>query len=90
MTLDDEEDWDEEEEFLGDEDEGDDHADFDDETDDVGFDDDDVERGDDLCDLCFRSGVAVYRTTRDGRTVCEDDACQTAADEIDAAIEEEE
>lgn len=43
-------------------------------------DDEDVEEGDDACDICGRSGVAVYRTTLDGDTVCEDSECQEEAD----------
>jgi hypothetical protein len=39
---------------------------------------------DDVCDLCGRTGVAVSRTTLDGRTACDD--CQGAADEIDEDI----
>lgn len=46
--------------------------------------DDDVEEGDDMCDLCMRSGIAIYRTTLDGRTVCED--CEDEADLIDAGV----
>lgn len=28
------------------------------------------ETGDDLCDRCGRSGVAVYETDEDGNTIC--------------------
>lgn len=48
-------------------------------------DEDDDEEGDDMCDLCMRSGVAVYRTTLDGDTVCGSKACQDAADAQDEA-----
>lgn len=54
----------------------------------VGGDDDD-ESGDDLCDICCRSGRAVYRTTFAGQTVCGDPACQDEADRLDALDEEE-
>jgi hypothetical protein len=33
-------------------------------------DDDDVEPGDDLCDHCMRSGVAIYATDEHGKTMC--------------------
>jgi hypothetical protein len=45
------------------------------------------EDGDDMCDICMRSGVAVYRTTLTGDTVCDDDDCQDEADRIDAEYE---
>lgn len=35
--------------------------------------------GDDLCDICMRSGVHVSRTLDDGRTVCVD--CEDGIEE---------
>lgn len=45
--------------------------------------DEDDEAGDDVCDICMRSGVASYRTTFAGSTVCGSDACQAEADRLD-------
>jgi hypothetical protein len=49
----------------------------------------DDEAGDDMCDICMRSGVAVYRTTLNGDTVCESEDCQAEADRLDAEAEDE-
>lgn len=35
--------------------------------------------GDELCDICMRSGVVANRTTEDGRVICVD--CEDAMDE---------
>lgn len=52
-------------------------------------DEEDVEEGDDMCDICMRSGVAVYRTTLAGDTVCESDDCQEEADRLDEEYRED-
>lgn len=38
---------------------------------------DDVEEGDDMCDYCMRSGIAIYRTIG-GKTICS--ACEEFED----------
>ena len=45
--------------------------------------DDDAEPGDEECDLCKRSGLAIYRTTCAGERVCGDAGCVARADELD-------
>ena len=40
------------------------------------------DEGDDLCDICMRSGVQVSFTTRDGRTVCPDCAEDFEEEEV--------
>jgi hypothetical protein len=43
---------------------------------------DDEETGDDLCDMCGRSGVTCSRVTDDGRTMGNECGCSEEGDEI--------